>query len=163
MDWSPDYCLSCDNQTSRSDSAYCSQACRLADLAKGHTSPSSSSSSSSSPLTSSNSWPSSPTAHRGFYLPPPLNFAALRSQSSAAPARTSPTWQNASSGLTTSTSQSSLASIQSYASSSGSSSTAHPTHGGAAPYISEKARRELSDYARNFDQVRDWKRRVTMT
>ncbi|KAJ4294646.1 hypothetical protein N0V90_008337 [Kalmusia sp. IMI 367209] len=71
MEWSPDFCLSCDRQIAEGG-AYCSQACRLADLEKasnaGPQTPSQLSSSASSTGSSTN----------GFYLPPAVNFSAYK-------------------------------------------------------------------------------------
>jgi hypothetical protein len=70
--WNNDYCLSCDRQMSE-PSAYCSQACRLADLEKaGRTQTSAQLSSSASSTSSSNN---------GFYLPPAVNFSAYKQPS----------------------------------------------------------------------------------
>jgi hypothetical protein len=169
MDWSPDFCLSCDRQTS--GGAYCSQSCRLADLERA-----SNGSSPSSPLTldSSPSW--GLEVGSGFYLPPALNFAAYSAQAKqTAPAMRSPTsptsfnfstalskgqfyapalTRSASAGavpirtLTPSTSRTSLSSLQSTSS--------------QASYLSDEARNELRNYASSFDHVRDWKRRMTL-
>ena len=62
MDWSPDYCLSCDRQTE--GGAYCSQACRLADLEKAK-SPSQLSSSASSTASSSGNMDANATSAMG--------------------------------------------------------------------------------------------------
>lgn len=76
MAWTPDFCLSCDRQTA--GAAYCSQACRLADLESavpGHDVllPTLL----SAPYMGPN--PSSPsTTATGFFLPPPVDFAAYR-------------------------------------------------------------------------------------
>lgn len=153
MDWSPDYCLSCDRQIS--EGAYCSQACRLADLEKAK-SPSQLSSSASSTGSSTN----------GFYLPPAVNFSAYKAPTpsrgfdtsyhyyptnngtyfapaQSASARSSQPQQQQRS-LTPSSSRSSLA-----------SSTSQTTG------ISAQAASQLNYYARNFDQVREIKRRMT--
>lgn len=160
MDWSPDYCLSCDRQTE--GGAYCSQACRLADLEKAK-SPSQLSSSASSTASSNN----------GFYLPPAVNFSAYKTPTPSrgfdtsyyysptnsgayfAPAaassssRSPPTHhqqqqQQQQRSLTPSSSRSSLASATSQ-----------------TPGVSAHAASQLTCYARNFDQVREIKRRMT--
>jgi ECL1/2/3 zinc binding proteins len=170
MDWSPDFCLACDRQTS--GGAYCSQACRLADLERA--SSGSDSSTPSSPAAPA-SWASSALGTgSGFYLPPPLNFAAYMSTASSRsvsnrsftaaspPAFRLPSFPSGSRSsssnsitgyslkptLTTSTSRSSLSSLHSSS-----------PEGGV---LSDQARNELRDYASCFDQVRDWKRRVTV-
>lgn len=168
MDWSPDYCLSCDRQISQSGhGAYCSQSCRLADLERA--SCRSGSSSPQAGASSSPSW-SGPNmgSGAGFYLPPPLNFSAIsgRQTSSAASSPTtrsplsstpplqyssSPYASNStrSSGLYTSPSRTSLSSLQSI-------NTQEPA------VLSDKVTKELRDYASSFDHVRDWKRRMTV-
>jgi hypothetical protein len=153
--WNNDYCLSCDRQMAE-PSAYCSQACRLADLEKaGRTN--------SAQLSSSAS--SSSSSHNGFYLPPAVNFSAYKAPSSskgfdmnptspyhyyttqngsyfAPPTTTRPSPQRS---LTPSSSRSSLASASSQ------------TRGG----VSQQAATQLNNYMRSFDQTRDMKRRCT--
>ncbi|KAH8150514.1 uncharacterized protein LAJ45_05209 [Morchella importuna] len=166
MDWSPDYCLSCDREISQSGhGAYCSQSCRLADLEHA-----SCNSGSSSPTTApTTSWQnSSMSTGAGFYLPPPLNFSAMSgrqsSSASSSPASRSPissTPPNLYSSpyapnntrpsqLYTSPSRTSLSSLNSY-------------NGQQEPAVlSDKVKSELRDYASSFDHVRDWKRRMTV-
>jgi hypothetical protein len=153
--WNNDYCLLCDRQMSE-PSAYCSQACRLADLEKAgrtQTSPQQLSTSASSTTSSSN----------GFYLPPPVNFSAYKAPSRskgfdvapaspyhyystangsyfAPPSTTRPAPQRS---LTPSSSRSSLA------------STSSQTQSG----VSQQAANQLNNYMRSFDQTRDLKRR----
>ncbi|MCJ1412370.1 hypothetical protein MMC19_006464 [Ptychographa xylographoides] len=156
-DWSLDYCLACDRQTA--GEAYCSQVCRLADLE--------SSAAGSEPASPTHCHPApwtvtsrSPVA--GFFLPPAFNFAAYRSASAPLPATsrprsthtfsspTSPTHSRFASSpriLTPSSSRSSLTSVQSVSS--------------QGEFISRQARIELRDYTNSFDQVRDWRRRMT--
>jgi hypothetical protein len=151
--WNNDYCLSCDRQMSE-PSAYCSQACRLADLEKaGRQQQLSSSASSTS------------SSNNGFYLPPAVNFSAYKAPSSskgfdmnptspyhyyptqngtyfAPPQAARPTPQRS---LTPSSSRSSLASASSQ------------TQSG----VSQQAATQLNNYMRQFDQTRDMKRRYT--
>lgn len=168
LDWSPDFCLSCDRQ-SVNGGAYCSQSCRLADLERA----SGGSSTASSPQTSPTSWTTPTPQGNGFYLPPALNFSAMsgRQTSSASssprgsissstppvlchwpqqPARSPCYSQNGqTSTLYSSPSRTSLSSMQ---------STSQQDSG----FLSDKARNELRDYASSFDLVRDWKRRMTV-
>lgn len=164
MDWSPDYCLSCDRQISQSGhGAYCSQSCRLADLERA-----SCNSGSSSPQTAPvSSWQNSNTG-AAFYLPPPYIFPAMSRRQSGSPAAspaprsplsstpppnhysTSPYANNRTSQLYTSPSRTSLSSLNSY-------------NGQQEPAVlSDKVKSELRDYASSFDHVRDWKRRMTV-
>jgi len=157
LDWSPDFCLSCDRQ-SVSGEAYCSQQCRLADVEKA----SGSSSSTSSPQAMPTTFSSAPPSGNGFYLPPPLNFSAMTSRQSsssrspvtiAPPSYGYPTQapqQGRTSSLYSSPSRTSLSSLQS----------SPPQN--SEVYLSDKAKNELRDYASSFDHVRDWKRRMTV-
>ncbi|OCK81724.1 hypothetical protein K432DRAFT_294808 [Lepidopterella palustris CBS 459.81] len=165
MDWSHDFCLSCDRQIA--EGAYCSQACRLADLEKAGTSDPATPTNLSSSASSSSSYGSSSS---GFYLPPAVNFAAYKTTSRHDSPPTSPNYyyatnayfsQSASSqsrtalglssppkrSLTPSSSRSSLSSV----------SSSQPTQG-----LSVQAANELRGYVSSFDQVRDLKRRLTM-
>ncbi|KAA8892799.1 hypothetical protein FN846DRAFT_618741 [Sphaerosporella brunnea] len=150
MEWSHDFCLSCDRQISQSDhGAYCSQSCRLADLERA--------SISSAP----SSYASSTSSHRGqrpaFYLPPALNFAALASRSSSAassptslcPSYSTPPQTRGGKTLYSSPSRSSLSSLNSH----GQPET---------PILSDKVKNELREYVGSFDHIRDWKRRMTV-
>ncbi len=160
MDWAQDFCLSCDKQTS--GEAYCSQACRLVDIEQSAGSAPSSPSTMAPPV----SWSPGPSTGSGFYLPPPLDFNAykpskkeqlppLQSTSRSSLSYTLPTQPTSMSSsssaanraITPSSSQSSLSSM-------GSTSTQEGC-------LSDKARMELRGYASSFDQVRDWKRRMT--
>jgi len=167
LDWSHDFCLSCDKQIN--EGAYCSQACRLADLEKAGTPEPASPI--NFPTSSTSSWASAPAS--GFNLPPAINFAAYKFPSRVDSPPTSPTytglppaqnpyfsqsqqianqpswassWQQPRRALSPSSSRSSLSSI---AGSSG-------TQG-----LSAQAINELRGYASSFDQVRDQKRRLT--
>ena len=157
--WSLDYCLTCDSQTS--EGAYCSQRCRLLDVASG----------------SKNIPPPSPTHDSihsntttsqtsGFHLAPAFNFSAYRTRvpslphafdistqklhpvsTSKPPVQPQVKAPSSPRALTPSSSQTSLASMKS-TSSNGES-------------VSEQVLTELRSYTNSFDQVRDWKRRMT--
>jgi hypothetical protein len=153
FEWSLDYCLTCDREAPNG-AAYCSQACRLADMDRV--------SCSSSPKTMAST--STSGAPGGFYLPPAFNFSTLskssNTSSSTSPTRSQSTWipsnqsarkgSAASTGLHPSPSRTSLSSMPSQ----------HSAF--EQVYLSEKALRELNDYASCFDQVRDYKRRMTV-
>lgn len=175
MEWSPDFCLSCDRQMPEGG-AYCSQACRLSDLEKGSTEPRTPSQLSSSA--------SSTASSNGFYLPPAVNFSAYKQSTSRGFDMSYSSHQNyypTNNGqyfvppthsrqpqqqqyqqyqyqyqyqqqpqqqprsLTPSSSRSSLASTQSQS-----------TTG-----ISAHAACQLNNYVRQFDQTREVKRRLT--
>ncbi|KAI5778208.1 hypothetical protein EDC01DRAFT_365483 [Geopyxis carbonaria] len=162
MEWSHDFCLSCDRQISQSDhGAYCSQSCRLADLERA------SSSSSGSPSPSAGaSWNSQSGHGSGFYLPPALNFSSYANRQPASSpssptarchmssthqySTTSQSYGERSSQLYSSPSRTSLSSLQSCS-----------QHSEPAA-LSDKIKNELRDYAGSFDHTRDWKRRMTV-
>jgi hypothetical protein len=89
MDWSHDFCLWCDTQT-LAGSLYCSQACRLADLEKPGSSPTSPAFSffhqhdaahQAQPRERSGNHPQRSSGQ--FHLPPPFDFAAYRATGSS--------------------------------------------------------------------------------
>jgi len=192
MDWSHDFCLYCDKQTS--EGVYCSQACRLADLEKaGASEPVSPawnfSSGTTSPSwhfsseTSASSWqfPSS-SSHAGaaqFQLQPPVNFAAYRSSTSRkespptspralAPSKQSKYFEAATTAVTVPP-RLSRAKTDTYQSrnrslytSSSRSSLSSVSSASTAQGLSDQAITQLRGYSNSFDHVRDWKRRVTL-
>ncbi|TGZ77625.1 hypothetical protein EX30DRAFT_387153 [Ascodesmis nigricans] len=157
MEWSHDFCLSCDRQIVTTDhGAYCSQACRLADVEQSCIS------SSPSPTTGA-TWTTKENPST-FQLPASLNFQSytLRTPSSCS---TSPTTRSPISStypcagssfpfgerpgqLYSSPSRTSLSSIQSYAQPSDS-------------YLSAQAQNELREYAGSFDRTRYAQRRTS--
>ena len=168
LDWSPDYCLSCDRQ-SVNGGAYCSQSCRLADLERA----SGGSSTASSPQASPTSWTTPTPQGNGFYLPPALNFPAMSgrqvSSASSSPRGSisstlpSTVYQSTRSGYTSASYlQSGQTSILHSSPSRTSLSSMQSTSQQDSGYLSDKARNELRDYASSFDLVRDWKRRMTV-
>lgn len=136
MSWSQDFCLACDRQTDGSN--YCGESCRLAEYEKAN-----SSSEASSPTQQrfNSSWPSPGSYGHNFHLPTAYNFSSHRSTSSRP--QSAPVAPSSKLVLTPSSSQSSLISMQSNASTTSDSS-----------YVSEAARRELKAYASSFDQSR---------
>jgi len=166
IDWSHDFCLSCDRQIA--EGAYCSQACRLADLEKAGTSEPATPMNFSSSASSTSSYTSS---NPGFCLPPAVNFAAYKTTTRLDSPPTSPnyysvapgsySYQHASSSATTASGYSSPPKRSLTPSSSRSSlssvSSSQPTQG-----LSIKAANELRGYVSSFDQVRDLRRRLTL-
>jgi hypothetical protein len=154
--WSNDYCLSCDRQMSE-PSAYCSQACRLADLEKAGRVQTSSQLSSSASSTSSST--------NGFYLPPAVNFSAYKAPSGskgfdmapASPYHYYPTANGSYFAPPTATKQSPQRSLTPSSSRSSLASASSQTHSG----VSQQAASQLNNYMRQFDQTRDMKRRYT--
>ncbi|KAN0079283.1 hypothetical protein V8E54_004497 [Elaphomyces granulatus] len=145
MEWSLDYCLVCDRQIV--GGAYCSQACRLAEMDQLSDSGSPATGDAhavmgaditrlQSPL-GNDSTATSPMLSQRVMLPVYIS-THVSSNVSQYPPRAL---------LTPSSSQTSLSSLQS------SSSQSSP--------LSDRVRDELRDYASCFDQVRDWKRRLT--
>lgn len=157
MEWSHDFCLSCDRQIAEGGT-YCSQACRLADLEKAG-----SMEQTSSQLSSSASSTSSST--RGFYLPPAVNFSALKTPTASRGFDLGPSSPHhyangsyfapaVSNSSTTASRQTQQRSLTPSSSRSSLQSSAQSTSG-----ISVHAANQLNGYVRSFDQVRDMKRR----
>ncbi|KAF2759798.1 hypothetical protein EJ05DRAFT_484704 [Pseudovirgaria hyperparasitica] len=158
MDWYHDYCLSCDRQLS--EGAYCSQACRLADLENTN-----------SNTTSVNTHNHT---HSGFYLPPAVDFAthsqsaerskAYSQQSSPSThyytyySPPSPTCSSYSS-TSSSTAQTSQTQAKRLSASSSHSSLSSVSGNQTAPGLTPQAASALQGYVSSFDQVREHKRR----
>ncbi|KAL6707202.1 hypothetical protein ACN47E_004749 [Coniothyrium glycines] len=161
MDWSHEFCLSCDRQLDLQDhkgvhGVYCSQSCRLADLEKSG----STGAYTSSHLSSSAS--STSSSNNGFYLPPAVNFSQYKGAASTVQAPTSPyhyypTQNGAYFAPPTATRQAPQRSLT--PSSSRSSLASNASH--SQPGISQQAATQLNSYMRSFDQTRDQKRRYT--
>lgn len=141
LDWTHQFCLSCDKQTD--GTTYCSESCRLADYEK--TSAPSSGQSSPGLADSDTSYPwtfSKPTTtRRPLYLAPAYDFSHAQPYGSSQQRSQSV----ASKALSPSNSQSSLCSMRSTASTDS--------------QLSEKATRELRAYARSLECVRLQRRR----
>jgi len=157
MDWSHDFCLSCDRQIAEGGT-YCSQSCRLADLEKAGEQTSLHLSSSAS----------STSSNHGFYLPPAVNFSALRTSTLSrgfelAPSSPHQHYYSAANAsyFTQSSSSTSATSRQSQqrslTPSSSRSSLQSPTQSTSG--ISQQAANQLNGYVQSFDPIRDMKRR----
>ncbi|KAF2100769.1 hypothetical protein NA57DRAFT_54842 [Rhizodiscina lignyota] len=176
MEWSQDFCLSCDN-VNPTDGPYCSEACRLLDSDKSTESADSHTALYSQSYTPTRStWTmSSPNRSSGMYLPPAVNFSALRTPAGSAGTMSLPNSpRSAANGsyfapnsgasvspgtryrhshsssrrsLTTSSSRSSLSSI----------STSTSGHG-----LSDQTINQLRNYVNSFDHTRELKRRQTL-
>ncbi|OTA96750.1 hypothetical protein M434DRAFT_95879 [Hypoxylon sp. CO27-5] len=151
LSWEPEFCLACDKQTD--GTTYCSEACKLSDFEKTASTtstPASTPGIASSP--SSYNW-TAPRSQSKFFLPPaydfsnaqpygstplPQSYLSQRSESSSSSTRV----------LTPSSSHSSLCSLRS-TSSSGSEGT----------QLSDKAKKQLRDYASSFEHARVQQRR----
>ena len=181
MDWSHDFCLSCDKQTS--EGIYCSQACRLADLEKAGASEPVSPAWNFSSGTEAAAWQfqssSTKPASSQFQLQPPVNFAAYRSSSSriesppSSPRSAAPKHPQYLSSATNnartapaplSRTQSDYPQIRTRGlySSSSRSSLSSISSSNTAQGLSDQALTQLRIYSNSFDHVRDWKRRVTL-
>ncbi|KAF1849919.1 uncharacterized protein K460DRAFT_372318 [Cucurbitaria berberidis CBS 394.84] len=161
--WSYDFCLSCDRQIAE-NCAYCSQACRLADLEKAGSTQAQAPSQLSSSASSSSS--SSSSSNNGFYLPPAVNFSAYKAAPSSrgsdmappSPYHYYPTANGTYFAPTAATTRQSPQRILTPSSSRSSlASAASQTQTG----ISQQAATQLNSYMRSFDQTRDLKRRCT--
>ncbi|KAL2369059.1 hypothetical protein BDBG_09543 [Blastomyces gilchristii SLH14081] len=154
--WSLDFCLVCDRQTL--GGAYCSQACRLAEMDGCATT--AADSEPSSPTTTTpvaSPWTAQGYQHQhqhqqpsALYLGPAIDFSGYKfpGSSSSSSSSSTPSMPSASrQRLSPSSSQTSLSSLHSVSSNSSS--------------LSGQARSELENYSGSFDKVRDWKRRRT--
>ncbi|OJD22340.1 hypothetical protein ACJ73_06311 [Blastomyces percursus] len=152
--WSLDFCLVCDRQTL--GAAYCSQACRLAEM---DGCASAADSEPSSPTTTTAASPWTARAHQrqrqhqhpsALHLGPAIDFSGYKFPGSSSSSSSTPSMPSSSSSrqrLSPSSSQTSLSSLHSVSSNSSS--------------LSGQARSELENYSGSFDKVRDWKRRRT--
>jgi hypothetical protein len=159
--WFLDFCFVCDRQTP--GGAYCSQKCRLAELDISCAASEPTSPTTMAPL--DRPWSSQQSeGGSGLHLGPPIDFAAYRAVGSSSrslvtpspahdlshkssPSSFSTLYASTRRTLTPSSSQTSLSSLQSVSASRSS--------------LSGQVRSELQDYTGCFDQVRDWKRRLT--
>jgi hypothetical protein len=158
MEWSHEFCLSCDRQIAEGGT-YCSQACRLADLEKAGTSDAQTSSNLSSSASSTSS------SQHGFYLPPAVNFTALKTPSSSRGFDIGPSsshYYTASNGAyyssTQTASSSSTGSQQRSLTPSSSRSSLASAASQNPSGISAQAAQQLNSYVRSFDQARDVRR-----
>ncbi|KFA63768.1 hypothetical protein S40285_01996 [Stachybotrys chlorohalonatus IBT 40285] len=154
--WAHQFCLACDKQVQVDNNAYCSESCRLADFERTASGPCSQA---SSPGFQPSSWGSSPSTKATptkFYLSPAYDFSNAKPYGQASPSHeyhgkySTPRDSYSSAParhLSTSSSHSSLCSINSTSTS------------GDASHLSEKARKELQAYAVSFEQVRTQRRR----
>ncbi|OJD19241.1 hypothetical protein AJ78_00771 [Emergomyces pasteurianus Ep9510] len=161
--WSLDFCLVCDRQTL--GGAYCSQACRLAEMDGSAPADSEPSSPTTAPVTTTSLHQSPWVTQRmegqpsALHLGPAIDFGGYKFPSSSAqhqetqqqniyPFTSTPSLPSSSRrGLSPSSSQTSLSSLHSVSSNSST--------------LSGQARSELENYSGSFDKVRDWKRRRT--
>jgi hypothetical protein len=152
MEWSLDFCLVCDRQTC--GGAYCSQACRLAEL-DGF----SMGSGSSSQTVTSKQTPIG--GHSVGSQLPPANKSTVRKSLGMGPSEkasiplfyqlvdTASTLSHPRQNLSPSSSETSLSSLRSDSSRS--------------TTLSDRVWNELCDYASCFDHVRDWRRRLAVS
>ncbi|KAI1093817.1 hypothetical protein F5B19DRAFT_105665 [Rostrohypoxylon terebratum] len=146
LSWEPEYCLACDRQTD--GATYCSESCRLSDFEK-------TSSAASTPVTtpglsspSSYNW-TAPRPHGKFFLPPAYDFSNAQPYGSTPLPQSYLSQRSESSSsssariLTPSSSHSSLCSLRS------TSST-----GSEGSQLSDKAKKQLRDYASSFEHTR---------
>ncbi|KAM0328484.1 hypothetical protein ACHAQA_004891 [Verticillium albo-atrum] len=143
--WAHEFCLGCDKQTD--GTAYCSESCRLADFEK--TSASSSPASSPGLNTSTGPWTTSQRQPSRFYLSPAIDFTNAQPFGTATSFLSAGSSPSTVSPLTTSSSNTSLASMGSNASSNMDSHM----------QLNEKTQKELCSYAASFDSIRTQRRR----
>lgn len=146
LSWEHQYCLACDKQTD--GATYCSESCRLSDFDKSSTSY-------STPASSPGldgpgfTW-TSPKPQTKFYLSPAYDFTNAQPYGLTPQPQSHLARHSASSGshLTPSSSYSSLTSMRS---TSSASSESKP--------LSDKAKKQLRDYASSFENARLQRRR----
>lgn len=148
LSWEHQFCLACDRQTD--GATYCSESCRLSDFEKSSSAPSTPTGSHSL-ADSSFSW-SSPRSQAKFVLSPAYDFNNAQPYGST-PLPQSFLSQHSETStstrvLTPSSSQTSLCSLQSTSSSGSGSSN-----------LSDKARKQLRDYASSFEHAQLQRRR----
>ena len=151
LDWSPDYCLACDRQTS--GGAYCCQSCRLADLET--------SSCRSEPVS-----PTSATRKRGpgIQLEPAFDFGAHKNpplSSSSSKYRLQSDQQNSYFSSHATSIHQTLSSRVLTPSSSRSSLDSISSNSAQNCQLSAQARTELRGYTNSFDSIRNWRRQMT--
>lgn len=148
LSWEHQYCLACDRQTD--GATYCSESCRLSDFEKASTS--STSATTSYPTLTASDFPlTAPRSQGRFFLSPAYDFSNPQPYGSTPMAQPYLSKHSESSSarvLTPSSSHSSLCSLQS-TSSMGSVST----------QLSDKARKQLRDYASSFEHAQLQRRR----
>ena len=147
LSWEHQFCLACDRQTD--GATYCSESCRLSDFEK---SASTESTPASSPGLNDNSFSwTAPRSQSKFVLSPAYDFTNAQPYGSTPLPQTYLSQRSDSSasghGLTPSSSHTSLCSLQSTSSNSGTS------------HLSDKARKQLRDYASSFEHAQLQRRR----
>lgn len=158
LDWSLDYCLACDKQTS--GEAYCCQSCRLADLDR---SPCLSEPESPRNLEfSSDPQSTMPRRSPGLQLEPAYDFAAHRTTIVSSGEKNQRASARATTQFSTSTvSLPSHPSSRSLTPSSSRSSLGSVTSNSPLECpLSVQARTELRSYANSFDLIRNWRRQM---
>ncbi|KAI1127332.1 hypothetical protein F5Y10DRAFT_196140 [Nemania abortiva] len=148
--WEPEFCLYCDRQTD--GALYCSESCRLRDFESSSPSLSTTTGSPSVSSPSSYQWSVSRNQTK-FYLPPAYDFRNPQPYGSTPLPHTHVSQRSnsaspSSTGLTPSSSHSSLCSLRS------TSSTASEN-----PQLSDKTKKHLRDYASSFEHARTQQRR----
>jgi hypothetical protein len=150
--WEPEFCLYCDRQTD--GALYCSESCRLGDFESSSTALNSTASSPGLANPSSFPW-SGPRNQTKFYLPPAYDFTNPQPYGSTPVPQSHVSQRSGSSmstasGLTPSSSHSSLCSLRSTSSTSTTSEN---------PQISDKTKKHLRAYASSFEHARTQQRR----
>ncbi|OAX80082.1 hypothetical protein ACJ72_05591 [Emergomyces africanus] len=174
--WSLDFCLVCDRQTL--GGAYCSQACRLAEMDGCAPAGSEPSSPTTAPVTTttttttslrSNPWATQRVEGQQqqlqqqpsvLHLGPAIDFGAYKFPSSS-PTQHQTTQQHNHPFMSTPSLPSSSFRRGLTPSSSQTSLSSLRSVSSTTSTLSGQARSELENYAGSFDKVRDWKRRRT--
>ncbi|KAI1652174.1 uncharacterized protein F4817DRAFT_311054 [Daldinia loculata] len=144
LSWEPMFCLACDRQTD--GATYCSESCRLSDFEKTSSTASTPASTPGLVSPSSYNW-AVPRPQSKFFLPPAYDFSNAQPYGSTPLPQSylnqrSDSSSSSTRALTPSSSHSSLCSLRS--TSSGTEST----------QLSDKAKKQLRDYASSFEHAR---------
>ncbi|KAI1494498.1 hypothetical protein F4809DRAFT_321504 [Biscogniauxia mediterranea] len=149
LSWEPEYCLACDRQTD--GATYCSEACRLSDFENSSSTASTPASSPGPGGPSTFNW-TAPRPQTKFYLPPAYDFTNAQPYGSTPLPQSylshRPESTTSARVLTPSSSHSSLCSLRSTSSS-----------GSDSQQLSDKAKKQLRDYASSFENARLQQRR----
>jgi hypothetical protein len=161
MGWSHEFCLSCDRQIAEGGT-YCSQACRLADLEKTEKA---GTAEAQTPSNLSSSASSTSSSSHGFYLPPAVNFTALKTPSPSRGFDIGPStshYYTATNGAYYATAQSASSASNRSQQRSLTPSSSRSSLASAASQnpsgISAQAAQQLNSYVRSFDQARNVRR-----
>ena len=157
IEWSLDYCLTCDKQTP--GEAYCCSGCRLADLET-----SSCGSEPASPIVPDSSMPL-PASYNGtgLHLSPALDFSIYKTHSSDSPRLSRDRARQSANYFSTQAPDAEVTRVGQILSpsSSRSSLSSDSSKSPQTCQLSAQARSELRGYSNSFDLIRNWRRSMS--